>query len=1072
MNGVVEYHSARLARSLDIPLRDSDEVVSLDLENDLPEDPSDLKTLLVEESSDKEHWLSIGLAYCNRGMVDAGIKLVQMALEVFQGAQSGSLHSFLTWAHLKQAKIYNISVSMRENELMQAEKSLKSAIEHDPSWVGNMLATIDLYYQRDLYDKALETAEIFIRKTQEEDRRESKPFRSNVLFLLMQAKLLYQKKNYSMALRLFQELLVLDPMFPTDPRIGIGLCFWQLKDPDMAIRSWKRALEINPNNKAASILVLLSDFRNVMTLSESDEQFIEKFTDVLKDLKNLYLGDKTNPVLLCLLQTYYYLLGEYDKVISIYKENSSFWENVVASGVISESAFWCGRAHYAKGDYRTAFSLFQESLRKNEDNLLAKFGLGQSQIQNNLVEESMLTFEKIYKTQESLQELNYILGLLYAAKFFENQQFNLNSKEKASLAEKSIGFLEKYIKLTSFKKNQLVALKAYLVLSELYEMQGQYKTSLHYLSKTFEQWRNYSQEKVPVEIINNLACFHFICGDISAAKQMFQNAYDSTLATTAEDTIGITVKYNIARTSESDNPEKSQSLYNEILAAHPNYIWAKIRSIFLKYLQTRTNEYSDELEILLNQNESDLEVRAFYSWYVKNVATNKVDANGENKDTKHNRDTLTKYNSEDLYALISLANLYVSIARDFRKSTNQKEQEKSRQSFLKAIQLFQKVLQIDPLNVFGAQGLAILFAESKRFNQSIEILRKVRDSMDTEDVQMNLANCLLEMKDFPKAIESYELVLVKFNNLQNKSRILNLLGFAWYSRGLKEKSMDFFQKALRYSKEALELEMEKKQSNLVSIFKFNVAFVEFQVAEVLRRAPPNDRTTKLLEKALVDLSEAVGLLKELALAQNKTEPSDELQQRIQLGDGTMKTTLERCIKEQKYYEKEKDKKLAEAKKAMDDKEREERELLAKQEEEEKIKLKKQTEEYKKLQEETQKLIEERAILEGMVDDAQLANTDDEFVNDEKPETKTKKRKSVKRSKKASNTSADGDEESLPTKKRRGKVAKLSDDEANYVNVADPKLNREKKPIISEEFINTSDEEDSADEIRSDLVDKE
>ena len=61
------YPSMEWPTSLDIPLKASEELVGIDLETDLPDDPTDLKTLLVEENSEKEHWLTIALAYCNHG---------------------------------------------------------------------------------------------------------------------------------------------------------------------------------------------------------------------------------------------------------------------------------------------------------------------------------------------------------------------------------------------------------------------------------------------------------------------------------------------------------------------------------------------------------------------------------------------------------------------------------------------------------------------------------------------------------------------------------------------------------------------------------------------------------------------------------------------------------------------------------------------------------------------------------------------------------------------------------------------------------------------------------------------
>ncbi|AET37767.1 Ctr9p Ecym_2007 [Eremothecium cymbalariae DBVPG len=1069
MESIVDYPKTKFATSLDIPLRDSEEVVSIDLENDLPEDPADLKTLLVEERSDKEHWLTIGVAYCNHGMVEAGIKLIEMAFEVLQGPQSASLYGFLTWAYLKLAKSNITDFSLREQHLIQAEQNLRSAIEYDPSWVGNMLATVDLYYQRNFYDKALETADIFIKKGQEDDKRQGKPSRLNVLFLLMRAKLLYQKKNYAASLRLFQELLVLDPTLDPDPRIGIGLCFWQLKDSSMAIKSWERALQLNHKNRTARILVMLGNFRNALTVSENDQQFVDQFTDVLSDLKNIFVENRETPVLLVLLQFYYYLTGNYDNVIAIYEKKISQWAPLVANTILSDSAFWCGRAYYAKSDFRRAFSMFQESLRRNEDNLLAKFGLGQSQLQNKLFEESILTFENIYKTQESIQELNYILGLLYSAKCFDNQFSKLSAKEKSSLVGKSINFLEKYIKLTTAKKNQLVAVKAYLVLSELYELQTQYKQSLQYLSKAVDQWKYSGLEDISLEISNNLGCFHFINGDIKSARKYFQEAFDAISSTNHKNISETTVKYNIARAAESEDPEKSMSLYQQILSEHPGYVQAKIRSIFLKYLEDKEDKFATDLEELLEQNDSDLEVRSFYSWYLKNVSREKNDANGEDRETKHNRETLTKYDSHDLYALISLANQYVTIARDTKKSSSQKEQDKSKQSFLKAVQLFQKVLQIDPLNIFAAQGLAIIFADSKRFGQALEILRKVRDSLDNEDVHLNLAHCLLEMKDFVKSIENYEITLSRFENIGHKSTVLNLLAFAWYSRGLKEKSLACFQKALQYTKEALQLETNTPESKFVYSLMFNVAFIEFQIAEVLRRAGPRDRTLAQLEQSLVDLDEAVNLLKKFSNSHSVLDSGEEIQQRIQLGEGTMKGALERCIKEQKEYEEKKDMKLANAKKLMEEEEQRERERLRKLEEEERIKREKQTEQFKRLQEEAQRLMEERATIEDFMDDSNLPPSDSEFADEEEgaeKKTKAKKKKPTKRAKRTK-TTTDVDEESVPTKRRRkSKKAIVSDPEDEDLDGApneDEKLkpNRGKKSAISEEFVNTSDEEDSA-----------
>lgn len=954
------------ASSLDIPLKASEELVSIDLKNDLPDDPNDLRTLLVEESSDKEHWLTIAIAYCNQGKVKEGINLVSMGLKEFGDSNKGSLYTFLTWANLMLAKSNTADPKLRQQTLQEAEDCLKEAINYNPTWVGNMLATVDLYYQRGQYDKALETSDLFVKGIHAEERRAGKQSKPNCMFLMLRAKLLYQKKNYSASLKLFQELLVTNPVLQPDPRIGIGLCFWQLKDTNMAIKSWKRALELNPTNNAAKILILLGKFHDSLTDSENDQQFREKFSEALRDLDSLVSSNGENPVLLTLLQAYYYFKGEYRTVIDIYEKKIMTKEALITNTILSESTFWCGRAYYALGDYRKSFTMFQESLRKNEDNLLAKFGVGQSQIKTNLIEESILTFENLYKTQENIQELSYILGLLYASKCLSPEIRKVTaSAELINVSNRAIQFLEKYANLTTAKKNQLVIPTCYLVLSQLYELQNQYKKSLDYLTKAVDEWEFIGNVKIPLEIYNNLGCYNFVIGNTSKAKELFEKAKTASLS---DDNILVSINFNIARTEEAlGNTDEAQTVYNNILSKHPNYLSARLRSLFCKFIKDSNEQQKmedDDLLVsnLIKENSSNLEVRSFYSWYLKNVRKN-----GQ-LEIDHSKETLVKYDSHDLYALISLGNLYTTIARDGRKANNPKAQTASKHSYIKALQLYQKVLQIDPLNIYAAQGIAIVFAENRRMGPALEILRKLKDSLMTEEVHINLGNCLLEMNDYVKAIATYELILKKFDEIRFKSYVLSLLGRAWYARGMKEKSVDFFKKSLSYTRLAIEVEEPKAQTSehsrkfLLSL-RFNLALLQFQMAETLRRASPRDRSLEDLQDAVEGLKEGISVLKDLRQTKEfNIVPTDELDQRIQLGETTMGTALERCLKEQEEFEKERVEKLEHARKLMEEQELENKRKEAEEEAAKKLRIEKQNEEFRKLQDEAQRLIRERSDL--------------------------------------------------------------------------------------------------------------
>ncbi|CCF56300.1 hypothetical protein KAFR_0A08660 [Kazachstania africana CBS 2517] len=1056
------YPSMEWPTSLDIPLKASEELVSIDLETDLPDSPSDLRTLLVEENSDKEHWLSIAIAYCNQNKVIEGIQLITMALEVFSQSSQASLHTFLTWAYLKLAKQNEVSnPKLRQENLSNAENHLKEAITLDPTWVGNMLATVELYYQKGHYDKALETSDLFMKSIQAEDRRTGKQSKLNCLFLLMRAKLLYQKKNYTASLKLFQELLVSNPVLRPDSRIGIGLCFWHLKDYNMAIKSWERSLEINNKNNVASILVILGNYHKSLTNSENDEQFKENFTKTLTDLNSLFVDgshNKENPALLTLLQSYYYFKADYQKVVDIFNTKIGPKKSSTIDSILSESTFWTGRAYYALNDYRRAFSFFQESLKKNEDNLLARFGVGQSQIKTNLVEESILTFENLYKTNENIQELNYVLGLLYSAKCLNHDNATSSSipndtdnyisgKEQQKLINKSIQYLEKYIKLTKAKKNQLVVPRAYLVISQLYELQNNYKQSLEYLTDAMSEITFVNEKNVSLEVLNNLACFYFINNDFEKANEYFKKAQERG---SNDESLKITLDFNIARTMESiGDINKSRSIYEDISTKHPHYLSAKIRDLYTKFVNDNIDIEDDMLK-LQNENKGNLECRAFYSWYLKNQADKDA-----SKETDHNKDTLVKYDSHDLYALISLANLYCTIAKDAKKHPNPKEQEKSKHSYLKAIQLYQKVLQVDPLNVFAAQGIAIVFAESKRLGAALEIFRKVRDSINNFDVHINCGNSLLEMHDYPKAIETYEFVLNKFNNTRDKKAyLLNLLGKAWYSRGMKDKSIGFLQTSLKITKEAIVEETSeenmRKNTKFLNTLKFNIVLLEFQIAEMFRRSHVKDRTVAALKNSINGLDESIKILNEIKDSKDFTIIStEELEQRIQLGETTMKTALERCLTEQKEYETTQNEKLAQALKLKKENEEKERQRIAKEEEEKRLKLEKQKEEYNRLQDEAQKLIQER--------ESAIVNEDEVSDDKEFEGGGDGAKKSDKINKRATNKEAGGE------KKKRRKTKKTvgegrdneDDDEEEEVKV---KSGRGRKSALSSEFIEDSDDE--------------
>lgn len=333
---------------------------------------------------------------------------------------------------------------------------------------------------------------------------------------------------------------------------------------------------------------------------------------------------------------------------------------------------------------------------------------------------------------------------------------------------------------------------------------------------------------------------------------------------------------------------------------------------------------------------------------------------------------------------------------------------------------------------------------------ALEIFRKLRDSLDNEDVYCNIAHCLLEMHENAKAVETYEYTLKRFSNAQNRSRLLNLLGKAWYSRGVREKSYEFFQKALKNAEMALKCEEDNKSSErTIASFQYNVALLHFQIAETLRRATFKQRKVVYITDAISGLQSGLDILKELQKSKNfNIIPEEELEQRIQLGETTMKSALERIAKEQEEFELEQSNKLDEARKILEENEIERQEKQKKEEEIRQMKLEKQKEEYRKLQDEAQRLIQERESMITAEDEKdELSENEAENGEDGKKTKKKRKAKKPAGEKKRRRK----DEPAEPPKKEE-------EDDEEDANVQSGRRN--KKNALSNEFIDDSDEEEA------------
>ncbi|CUM65692.1 uncharacterized protein PRCAT00003340001 [Priceomyces carsonii] len=1057
---------AQNQNSLDIPVTNG-EIVSINLHDELPEDPNEIISFLENESCPLKFWISIALAYNSLSKIDESFEIVKTAIESKQFLQEdiSSLHTLKAWLYLK---LVSQGIN-KEKNLSDASKELNMVVGGLGNDVSFLSAQAVLHIFKGQLERAQDIFERLIKINQ-----------SNCFALLGKAQILLKKtKNYSGALKIYQQVLVLNPLMRPDPRIGIGLCFWFLKDEKMAVQSFERALDIDPENLKAKILLNLAHFNNSFNNSLSDDEFIKNYEQCLREISSNYELSPEDSVVLLTLVTYYFSKEDYtltEKLLNkiVFKVTGS--SNLVKfskfsqlskfeSIILSQCAFWLGRISFIRADFTQSQKFFHESIKLDENNLLAKLGLGQSQVSRGSIEEATITFESILKTNPKCLEVNYSLGLLYSEHKSRKKQ------------EQAIIILERYLRLSNnrgissskndegleFLNKEPVALNAYLVLSKLYENRD-INQALNYLKKAIDSRGEMGQE-APLEVYNNIGIFNFLKHNTEDACFYFREALNKLgLSKTfiSEDgqpdlylpeDLKVTLNFNIARSAEADNEVESIGTYKAILKECPNYFSAKLRLLFLDCISSNNSpkkDIKDEIEHLLEVNASNIEIRSFYGWFAKNFGKKlgmKPDA-----DTNHQKETLVEYDSHDCYALISLANIYCLMARDIKSSG---ADEKKKKYYIRAVELFAKVLSVDPKNVFAAQGLAIVYIENKELNKGLDILRKIRDSLDDLSVYLNLGHVLVDLKQYGKAIESYEIGLARYTN-GSDLRILSFLGRAWYLRGVSEKNISALKKALEFSEEAYENFNGSKSS-----LRFNIAYVQFQIAEVITKLPIEQRNVEDIKEALINLNSAITTLNSLASDDEPYAPypKAELKARANLGTNTLLNRLNSCLQETTDNISSIENRLEEAKRFREEEEqkklKEEEEHLAAR----RLKDEELAKERAKLQEQAQQWAEE-ARMDVVVDKEDDGLFDEEVAK--KSVSKTKSRSKSKKSRKKavvddSEDSTTSESDIEPNSKSKpenaGKLKRKGEVEAD-----DNVPSKKKKSYLSKEIIEDSDED--------------
>ena len=1023
---------------IDIPVAgaDIDEAVEVNLEDHL-EDPTELCQLLETEKAAKNLWITIALAYAKQQQIDHAIEILNKGLSSL--SRSGpkdrlGLWGCLAWLDLVKSREapriasqgrFGDSTKTKDDYLREATTTINEALRVNPAFPPLYLTRGVLFLLRaglqssgkpmghgdlERYESLKNALRCF------EDALKSSGGK-NMMAVLGKARAQYLLGRPAEALVSYQEVLSKMPtMLEPDPRIGIGCCFWQLGHPDRAQQAWERSLALNPDSKVAHTLLGIYYLRESAKYPPSDPQFNILYKKaMIEHTKRAYTTDKTFPLSSVTFASYFLLTGRFENVEPLARKAI---EQTDSSAIASDGWFLLARKEHIAGDSAKAKDYYSraDQARGGVDKGFwpAKFGWVQMMILTGESDQAKFRLEKLLHSGRHI-EATTLLGILYAEEFFSSQKTPAIG-DKTAEAKKAVSLLETVRKSWKEEKAKNKATDSVLLyLARLYENDNPIESmkclteveSLQFdkvpddLKPDPEQdegsYLSQMREYLPPQLLNNMGCFMYGSEAFTNAQELFQIALTACVKlndkqeaerraaeengeelqdtdTKNTDAFVTTISYNLARTYEAlGNLEEAQKVYEGVLGRHSDYTDASARLAYMSLRAAPQDEGPKKIQSLYQTDYNDLEVRSMMGWY-QNRSKRKTVNIAEDVEHRHHKHTLQNWDKHDKYALTGMGNIHLAIARDMPRNTDAEKEKRSRM-YQKAVEFFDKALQLDPKNAYAAQGIAIAMCDDKRnFPEAVQILSKVKETLRDASVFANLGHVYAELRQYQRSIEHYDLALKKDQIAKGENAgnpmLLACISRAWLLKGKQEKSIIGLNTSLEYMQRALAAQPDSIH------LQFNVAFLQFQIAQLVNSLPEASRTLEEVLAATAGLEEAIVAFGQIARHKQPPYPRSALEQRAAMAKNTMRRQLERAEQRQRSYEETNAENLAKARKRREEDLKRREENTARRRAEEEERSRKMLEDRKRLIEETEKMASQLRA-EAVVREAEEYTEDEE-----------------------------------------------------------------------------------------------
>ncbi|KAA8595667.1 hypothetical protein FQN60_010958 [Etheostoma spectabile] len=704
--------------SIEIPLRDTDEVIELDFDQ-LPEG-DEVISILKQEHTQLHIWIALALEYYKQGKTEDFVKLLEAAR--IDGNLDYRDHEKDQMTCLDTLAAYYVQQARKEKN-----KDAKKELITQATLLYTMADKIIMYDQNHLLGRAC----FCLLEGDKMDQADAQfhfvlnQSTNNIPALLGKACISFNKKDYRGALAYYKKALRTNPGCPAEVRLGMGHCFVKLSKLEKARLAFGRALELN--SKCVGALVGLA----VLELNSKEADSIKNGVQLLS---RAYTIDPSNPMVLNHLANHFFFKKDYSKVQHLALHA---FHNTEVEAMQAESCYQLARSFHVQEDYDQAFQYYYQATQfASSTFVLPFFGLGQMYVYRRDKENAAQCFEKVLKAYPNNYETMKILGSLYATS---------DDQEKRDIAK---GHLKKVTEQYPDDVEAWIELAQILEQTDIQGALSAYGTATRILQEKV-------QADVPPEILNNLGALHFRLGNLGEAKKYFLASLERAKAEGEHDehyynAISVTTSYNLARLYEAMCEfHEADKLYKNILREHPNYVDCYLRLGAMARDKGNFYEASDWFKeaLQINQDHPD-------AWsLIGNLHLAKQEWGPGQK--KFERILKQPSTQNDTYSMLALGN------------------EKRHQD--RALAIYKQVLRNDAKNLYAANGIGAVLAHKGFFREARDVFAQVREATaDISDVWLNLAHIYVEQKQYISAVQMYENCLKKFYKYQNTEVLLYL----------------------------------------------------------------------------------------------------------------------------------------------------------------------------------------------------------------------------------------------------------------------------------------------------------